>query len=382
MTKVGNLEQDGKGVPRDHDSEWYCKYFSSYLKITRMVAWIKRFIYNCKKTNHVKLTGELTALEIHAAEKNLLKLVQRESFTSKEDKRLAALDVYEDEQGLLRLKTKIVFKRDTEDFRCPVILPSDHVAVKRLISGEHQSNCHAGTQMLLNLLREHYLILNARKAIRSVIAKCVICLRYKQANLDAPAAALPENRTKEASIFEIIGVDLTGPLYLKDDVKEIGTPDFDVVDNTRLNKRLKHRQKLIADLRARFRSEYLGLLIQRPQHKKWISQISIGDIVLIGCDNVKRMDWPLGRVIEIIPGKDNVNRLVRLQTASSQLLRPIQRIFPLEVSSSWCKSFVSDVSCAFKMPDNIPSPSSEVPDSVPYKTSRGRVIKVPQRLDL
>ncbi|KAG8180197.1 hypothetical protein JTE90_017711 [Oedothorax gibbosus] len=166
MTKVGNLEQDGKGVPRDHDSEWYCKYFSSYLKITRMVAWIKRFIYNCKKTNHVKLTGELTALEIHAAEKNLLKLVQRESFTSKEDKRLAALDVYEDEQ----------------------------------------------------------------------------------------------------------------------DVKEIGTPDFDVVDNTRLNKRLKHRQKLIADLRARFRSEYLGLLIQRPQHKKWISQISIGDIVLIGCE--------------------------------------------------------------------------------------------------
>ncbi|KAG8176690.1 hypothetical protein JTE90_018419 [Oedothorax gibbosus] len=184
--------------------------------MTRMVAWIKRFIYNCKKTNHVKLTGEPTALEIHAAEKNLLKLVQRESFTSKEDKRLAALDVYEDEQGLLRLKTKVVFKRDTEDFRCPVILPSDHVVVKRLIRGEHQN------------------------------------------------------------------------------VKEIGTPYFDVVDNTRLNKRLKHRQKLIADLRARFRSEYLGLLIQRPQHKKWKSQISIGDIVLIGCDNVKRMDWPLG----------------------------------------------------------------------------------------
>lgn len=109
--KVNNngdcLKKNENDIFNNIDLDWYCKYFSSCDKIVRMMAWIKRFMY---KANHLKLTGELTAQEIYSAEKCLIKLVQTESFTSKEDKRLATLEVYEDEQGLLRLKTEIVFK--------------------------------------------------------------------------------------------------------------------------------------------------------------------------------------------------------------------------------------------------------------------------------
>ncbi|GBO21944.1 hypothetical protein AVEN_11058-1 [Araneus ventricosus] len=44
-----------------------------------------------------------------------------------------------------------------------------------------------------------------------------------------------------------------------------------------------------------------------------------------------------GFVIELLSGKDDVMRLVRLLTSKGELSRPVQRIFPLEVSSSWFK---------------------------------------------
>ncbi|GBN69470.1 hypothetical protein AVEN_239191-1 [Araneus ventricosus] len=69
--------------------------------------------------------------------------------------------------------------------------------------------------MLLNILREHYWILNARKTVRSVLSKCVICLRHAKRNVTTPSASLPENRIKDVAVFEIIGFDLAGPLYLK-----------------------------------------------------------------------------------------------------------------------------------------------------------------------
>lgn len=50
----------------------------------------------------------------------------------------------------------------------------------------------------------------------------------------------------------------------------------------------------------------------------------------MGNDNEKRLDWPIGRVKEVIPGNDGHVRLVRVTTTRGQLLRPIQRIYPLE----------------------------------------------------
>jgi len=42
-------------------------------------------------------------------------------------------------------------------------------------------------------------------------------------------------------------------------------------------------------------------------------------------------DWPLAVVEELIPGRDGEVRLVKLRTASGVLLRPIQRVYPLEM---------------------------------------------------
>ncbi|GIY50195.1 hypothetical protein CEXT_449011 [Caerostris extrusa] len=40
-----------------------------------------------------------------------------------------------------------------------------------------------------------------------------------------------------------------------------------------------------------------------------------------------------GRVTEIFPGKDGVIRLVKVKTASGEKLRPVQRLYSLEINA-------------------------------------------------
>ncbi|GBN97332.1 hypothetical protein AVEN_129566-1 [Araneus ventricosus] len=88
------------------------------------------------------------------------------------------------------------------------------------------------------------------------------------------------------------------------DIREWAVPDLDVADHYNLNKRIKYRQTVQKYLRDRFRSEYLGQLVQRRTCKE-SRPIFVGDIVLVGSDNLKRIHWPLGEIIELLPSKDN-----------------------------------------------------------------------------
>ncbi|XP_055944482.1 uncharacterized protein LOC129975444 [Argiope bruennichi] len=121
-------------------ANWYYRYFSNYDRIVRLVAWILRFKNNCKNITEKK----------------------------HEEKRLKTLQVFKDDIGIIRLKTKIIYRKDSEDFLKPIVLPPEHEVVKRLIYNAHVKNCDAGVQILLNALREKYWILNGRKAITGV----------------------------------------------------------------------------------------------------------------------------------------------------------------------------------------------------------------------
>ncbi|GFQ92404.1 DUF5641 domain-containing protein [Trichonephila clavata] len=56
-------------------------------------------------------------------------------------------------------------------------------------------------------------------------------------------------------------------------------------------------------------------------------------MVLIGDDNKKRLSWPIAKIIELIPGRDGEIRTIRLKTQHGTVIRPVQRIFPLEVQT-------------------------------------------------
>ncbi|KAI5735733.1 hypothetical protein M8J77_021980 [Diaphorina citri] len=119
------------------------------------------------------------------------------------------------------------------------------------------------------------------------------------------------------------------PAMFLHDLDEVGFPEYDFIGPKDFGERLKYRNDLKKQLRERFRSEYLGQL-KLFSSKKKEHDLKEGDIVLIGDDNVKRLDWPMGRVVELVKGHDKCVRMVRVKTASGILSRPVQRLYLLE----------------------------------------------------
>ena len=503
-------------------------YFSKYMKILRMIGWMYRFVENSRKKREEREHGELKVHELEKAEKFIVKLIQLESFSSEDIKNLKSISVLKDE-GILRVKTKLTEKKDFENFKYPILLPSKHKLVKLLIVEYHLSLHHAGLHILLSNLREKFWIINGRKTIRAAISKCIVCRRHNAKAMKTVSVPLPEDRIREASIFEVVGIDLAGPLILKDGTKawfalytcavfraihlelltslstncfllslrrfiarrgrprviysdngtnftgannlfnaidwkmiegeaairritwkfnppsaswwggfwerliqivkkmlrrvlknasltyeemlsllceceaivnsrpltyvsedsdelkpitpamflqeipEVGVPDLDHIDKTNLSRRLRYQQRLREELRKRFRVEYLGNLMLKQTDKKSSYELKVGDIVLIENEDKKRTFWPLGRIVKLYPGKDNNVRLVKVKISNGEILRPIQRLYPLEIQSESERSpEKADI-----VQECIPTSSQEILKE--RVTRRGRVIKVPSR---
>ncbi|GFU28827.1 hypothetical protein NPIL_301251 [Nephila pilipes] len=53
----------------------------------------------------------------------------------------------------------------------------------------------------------------------------------------------------------------------------------------------RYQQRLRNDLRKSFREEYLSLVVQQQINEVGSKQVEVGDVVLVVCDNKKRLDW-------------------------------------------------------------------------------------------
>jgi len=133
-----------------------------------------------------------------------------------------------------------------------------------------------------------------------------------------------------------------------------------------LSKNLRYRQRLKEELKKRFRIQYLGQLSQRNRRKYTATSFSVGDIVLVANDLQKRLNWPLARISkELFPGKDGLVRVVKLQTANGELIRPIQRLVLLEVelSSDDSKLYSDLVTAAKELSKSTPEQQEQRADA-------------------
>ncbi|XP_055632364.1 uncharacterized protein LOC129772870 [Toxorhynchites rutilus septentrionalis] len=86
-------------------------------------------------------------------------------------------------------------------------------------------------------------------------------------------------------------------------------------------------QKRFQRIWARWAPEYLQMLQSRATKCKSPVTITPGTVVVIKDDNLPPLQWPLGRIIKVHPGKDGVVRVVTLKTASSEaVVRPVAKI--------------------------------------------------------
>lgn len=508
-------------------------YFSKYNKIIRMIAWVYRFYNNINKMC-IKNNNSLKLKEINEAELKLFSLIQKENYgQSLELKPSNKLNYFKDELELLRVKSRLTLSEEDEYFISPIVLPGSHFIIKCMVRDLHYNKNHAGTQMLMSILRERFWIVGVRKLVKKTVRECVICRRFKAKCGQTPLAPLPLSRITCGKAFEITGVDLAGPLILRSkekcwiiiftcavyravhlelansmstecflmalrrfisrrgrineifsdngrnfvgahnyfknvdwdnvtsqsSIKRIKwnfippaapwwggwwermvrivkdllhrtlgkscvnfveletilcecesvinsrpltyvsdntenliplTPsmflqplpcndvtDINFIDSNSFNVRLNYLQKLRADFRQRFRSEYLSTLLQKGNVRH--IPVKVGDVVLLECDS-KRTNWPLGLVLEVMEGIDGHARVAKVKTASGVRIRPFQKLYPLELSSSDTFNLISKSSDIKPLASLKPLPSPPFP--APHISRSGRVIKVPERLNL
>ncbi|CAB4013162.1 Hypothetical predicted protein [Paramuricea clavata] len=108
-----------------------------------------------------------------------------------------------------------------------------------------------------------------------------------------------------------------------------------LVDDARRRERFLTR--VLNHFWERWRKEYLTEL--REQHKvkngSAGDSISQGDIVVVHEDKIPRQLWKVGRVDDLMRGRDGNVRAATIRTSSGgrvqQLQRPIQRLYPIEI---------------------------------------------------
>lgn len=191
-------------------------YFSKYSMIVRMVAWIFRFYDNSRRAQK-KVGGPVTSDEFQRAELCLIKVIQSEWSEENRKKYKASMKFYED-KGVLRVRTRLIFSEDDEDFQCPIVLP-DHQITRRLIEYTHKVMNHAGVQTTLGHLRERFWIPRGRRIIREVISKCVPCRRHSVKHATTEYSPLPADRIQRVAAFQVVGADLAGPVFLRGGTK-------------------------------------------------------------------------------------------------------------------------------------------------------------------
>ena len=122
------------------------------------------------------------------------------------------------------------------------------------------------------------------------------------------------------------------------DVSTESTTDPVNLSRTDSVRRMKLINSIMDHFWKRWSREYLVDLreshIMKTKQKKL--QISEGDVVLIHEENVKRNRWRLGRIQEVIFGKDGVPRGAFLRTCKDgnefYIKRPLQKLYPLELT--------------------------------------------------
>lgn len=478
------------------------KRHSNYYKSLRVVGYVLTYIGKLQERAKIRMSGKvvevlqlhqslpkdfvLSAADINKAEIVVLRFVQRSGFDGDKDPRLKELSVFKDEDGILRVRSQLVFGQDSYGARFPAVLPNKHEVVAALILTEHSRCSHAGVQTMLAILRQKYWILKGRRTISAIVNACGVCRRFVAKRCVVPGAPLPADRIADTGAFDITGVDLLGPLYLrggqkiwvvlftcavfrcvhlevtstlstegfirafrrfvdrrgrpskiysdnglnfvgcqnlfsqldwmevqryaaveriqwifnpptaawwggfwerlvgltkkllrrilgkevvnmeefttilcdvestlnqrplgyfgdsKADVEPLcpayflkgilpsGLPEADVIDSCALNDCARRVQKLREELRSRFRKEYLGQL----KHVAGNKEITVkpGDLVIVEVDDRKRIDWPLGLVKDVYPGRDGKVRTALVKTKKTEVLRPVQRLFLLETA--------------------------------------------------
>ena len=86
----------------------------------------------------------------------------------------------------------------------------------------HKKVHHCGVKSTLAELRTKFWVPKGRQVVKKILSQCVTCKKWEGTAFIQPAtASLPEFRVNLAPPFSRVGVDFSGPMYVKGRGKQL-----------------------------------------------------------------------------------------------------------------------------------------------------------------
>lgn len=205
----------------------------SFERSKKIVSYVFCFINRLKEKlytqNEIKYSKMKRHCKLNLAEEAanyLIKMSQMKDysevcdfFTSRNHKNIpivTQLNLFIDNQGLIRTNSKL--KNLHADFqqRCPILLHNKNAVAKAIIRDTHIKLLHAGIYKTINIVRKEFWIPKLYTTVRKLISQCFICKRMYGRTISTNQNAYRSYRINPEEIpFRNLILDYIGPFKVK-----------------------------------------------------------------------------------------------------------------------------------------------------------------------
>ncbi|UYV77734.1 hypothetical protein LAZ67_15002083 [Cordylochernes scorpioides] len=203
--------------------------FSTFRKLSRVTAWLLRFIHNARYSSDKIKHKELSSNELDNSIRTLIQIIQSSEFKTEiqccnqskvlpTNSKLLSLNPFIDSSGILRVGGRLRKSNLQFNEKHPIILPHNHFVTELIVQQFHVEHLHSGLQLTLCAIRQKYWIPSGRILVKRLINRCMTCFKTKRQVSKQIMGDLPIHRIIPSSPFSKTGIDFAGPFITKPNV--------------------------------------------------------------------------------------------------------------------------------------------------------------------
>ncbi|KAF8359183.1 hypothetical protein PRIPAC_94178, partial [Pristionchus pacificus] len=243
--------------------------------------------------------------------------------------------ISQDDYGIWRANTRLDHAAIQAETRRPILIPSneDSRLARLIIDDTHEFMFHAGTENVLNQLKQHYWIPRSRQLVKSQVRSCITCRKANNLPYQyTQTPPFPPDRVSVSRPFQSTGIDFIGPFNSNENTKMYA------VIFTCLSSRLSHIEVTTSLLPSAFINAFRRFTSRRGTPSNVLSDQATTLKLSIDDEN----DY-------VPPGEENMSR----STAIHHLSRTIEIVN--NFWSRWQTEYLTTIRDSKKDPDPLHS---------------------------
>ncbi|XP_076246367.1 uncharacterized protein LOC143186569 [Calliopsis andreniformis] len=222
---------EGKRIAHAHvatpKAEWnFLYWFQSWRKLSRVTAYCLRWRRPSRVNQRSNAGQIIEASEMRNAAGRLARHIQGSDFAEEyrclKNHRsipvkspLKSLNPFLDDKDVIRFGGRLENATLAWETKHPIILPKHYVSTL-IIRQCYVDTLHGGLQLTLHTVRQNCWILGCRNAAKTVVNKCVRCVRWRGNTSTQIMQHLTPERCRPSRAFDNCGVDYAGPYRVRD----------------------------------------------------------------------------------------------------------------------------------------------------------------------